>query len=83
MNGIDCLSEIRKKAKLKDVPVIIYSTTADAAHVDITYSLGANLFIKKPSNYTSIRDTINNTLSLNLKDLIPQRPKSQFLVSLE
>lgn len=82
MNGIDCLTHIRSRAKLDKVPVIIYSTSADKKHIDATYELGANLYIRKPSRYTEIKDRLNKTLSLSLSDLLPQPSKEKYVLDL-
>jgi CheY-like chemotaxis protein len=82
MNGIDCLKEIRNQEIYKDVPVIIYSTTAEKAHIDLTYALGANMYIQKPENFTKIKDRLAKTLALSLDDLVPQPPKSKYVVNL-
>lgn len=80
MNGIDCLTEIRKMKKLDLVPVIIYSTTNNKAEVEQTYALGANLYILKPGSFESIKRQVKKVLSLNINDLIPQVPREKFMV---
>jgi CheY-like chemotaxis protein len=79
MNGIDCLSEIRKQKKLDDVPVIMFSTTAEEKHINSTYVLGANLYLQKPVYTSSIHETLYKTLSLTRKDFFPQPPISRYL----
>lgn len=82
MNGIDCLKEIRNQKKFDDVPVIIYSTTAEKAHIDMTYALGANMYIQKPENFTKIKSQLAQTLSFSVNDLLQKRPQSAFVVKL-
>src|SRR5689334_16627462 len=41
MNGIQCLAEIRKIKRLEDVPVYMYSTSAEKVIVDTCKELGA------------------------------------------
>lgn len=48
MNGIECLGEIIKSQRLKNIPVVILST--DTSQVNLIRSLGAKAYIKKPSN---------------------------------
>jgi CheY-like chemotaxis protein len=82
MNGVDCLKEIRNRLTCKEVPVIIYSTTAEKSHIEITYALGANMYIQKPPNYGKIKDQLKQTLSLSFNDLCPQPPKEKYFVRL-
>ena len=50
MSGKDCLVEIKKAAHLKQVPVIIYSTSSHQKDVDDVKKIGAAHFLIKPSN---------------------------------
>src|ERR1700675_4386029 len=40
-NGFECLSEIRENKKLKDLPVIIFSTSFEQEVVNLLYQNGA------------------------------------------
>jgi CheY-like chemotaxis protein len=83
MNGIDCLSEIRKQKKLDDIPVIMFSTTAEEKHVNATYALGANLYLQKPAYSSTTHATLYKTLSLTRKDFFPPPPISKYLFKFE
>jgi CheY-like chemotaxis protein len=48
MNGVECLSEIKKIRKVKNTPVFLYSTSADPKMVNESKKLGAADFIVKP-----------------------------------
>lgn len=50
-NGFECLKEIRSNAKLKDIPIAIYSTSAAEKDIDETFKNGANIYIKKPNDF--------------------------------
>jgi CheY-like chemotaxis protein len=52
MNGKQCLIELRKIHKLRAVPIIIYSTSAEARDIEEMTRLGATRFITKPSDLT-------------------------------
>ena len=54
MNGRQCLEEIRKTERLKNVPVYIYSTSSDPRAIEVTRQLGGSDFIIKPSNISSL-----------------------------
>jgi len=63
MNGNKCLEEIKKIDRIKEVPVFMYSTSADPSIVAETRQLGAAGFIVKP---TSILE-LTKTLTIYLK----------------
>ena len=48
MNGKECLVEIKKHAALKDIPVIIYSTSDYAKDLEFTLQHGAAYYLPKP-----------------------------------
>ena len=45
LNGFECLDEIKNKHHFGNVPVIIYSITANTEHVKKTYKRGATLYM--------------------------------------
>ena len=49
MNGRQCLIEIKKIERLRDVPVFMCSTSSDPKVIAETKNLGATDFIVKPS----------------------------------
>ncbi|WP_047419472.1 response regulator [Cellulophaga sp. Hel_I_12] len=62
MDGEECLSEIRAAASLKDIPIIIYSTSIDFSKAERFRDAGANLYLKKPNNYKALKAAILNCL---------------------
>jgi len=62
MDGIDCLSEIIKDEKLKNVPVVILSSETTQAAV--ARKLGARAFIQKPLD-GQLRVHIEEMIDLN------------------
>lgn len=66
-NGFECLKEIRQTAKLREIPVIIFSTSDNAQAIDKTYSLGANFYMQKPRSFALLKKAIETVLS---KDLV-------------
>src|SRR5438874_13541995 len=41
MNGKECLTELKKRPELKNIPVIVYSTSKLQTDIDEAYKLGA------------------------------------------
>lgn len=49
MDGFDVLREIKGDPQLRDIPVVVLTTSSAPADVERSYKLGANSFITKPS----------------------------------
>jgi CheY-like chemotaxis protein len=65
MNGIECLREIKSHLHLKDIPIIIYSTTALNETVETAYELGANMYVEKPSDYTKLVNMLSSVMKID------------------
>jgi CheY-like chemotaxis protein len=72
-NGKECLREIRANNGLKNLKVIIYSTSSLAQDIYDTHGFGANLFLKKPSSYNVALDSLRKILSMDIR-VLPDRP---------
>ena len=80
-NGFQCLEEIRNTPKLKDIPIVIFSTTANDDAVNKTYQLGANYYICKPHSFELLVKAIETVLTLEML-LKPQPPKRKFILTI-
>jgi CheY-like chemotaxis protein len=63
MNGEECLDEIRASDTLKDIPVVIYSTSIDFSNAERFTDAGANFYLKKPNNFEELKAAILNCLT--------------------
>jgi CheY-like chemotaxis protein len=81
-NGFECLDEIRKDPKLKDIPVVIFSTSSNNDIVNRTYQQGANYYICKPQSYTLLKRTIEFVLSIDLGKLHQQPLRDKFVINI-
>src|ERR1700676_3232009 len=63
-NGFECLVELKLNKKLKQLPVIIYSTSLDQKGITRLYRNGAHYFIQKPAEFSQIKIIIQHALSL-------------------
>lgn len=79
-NGFQCLEEIRNTPKLRDIPVVIFSTTGDIDSVDKTYNQGANYYICKPNSFQLLVKAIEKVLSLDMIQA-PQPIKENYFLS--
>jgi len=80
-NGFQCLEEIRNTPKLRDIPIVIFSTTANGDAVNKTYRLGANYYICKPHSFDLLIKAIETVLTLEMW-LKPQPPKEKFILTI-
>lgn len=60
MNGKECLKELKKIERLKNIPVIIYSTSSSILDIADTRALGASDFITKPFRIKDLTDMLRN-----------------------
>lgn len=65
-NGYECLADLRNSDKYKDIPVVIFSTTDNPDVIAKTRSLGANLYLRKPTSFDLLKKMIERVLSLDL-----------------
>lgn len=75
-NGAECLQEIKQNEKLKELPVIIYSTSLHEDIADLLYKNGAHFYIRKGS-LQELENNLHNILTLmaEKKFFIPSRNK--------
>jgi len=67
MNGKECLSEIKKNNFLKDIPVIIYSTSSDKKDMHEAMELGAVFFLEKPNRFEELSRALKHIISYDWK----------------
>lgn len=79
-NGFESLEEIRKIKKLKEIPVVILSTSSSTEIIDRAFSLGANYYLCKPSSYPLLIKMIEKVLALEPKQLNRQTHRDEFVL---
>lgn len=62
MNGQQFLTEIKKEEKLRDIPVIILSTSSNAATIEQVRHLGAYQFFTKPGRFEDLVGILEQVL---------------------
>ena len=66
LNGKKCLEEIKRDDRLKEIPVIIYTTSRDVEESKLLKEMGAFHFISKPANADEIYYLVAVTLEEHL-----------------
>ncbi len=56
--GHDVLAEIRADERLRNTPVIIFTSSAAEPDIRQAYELHANCYVTKPTGFTDLMDTI-------------------------
>ena len=64
-NGMQCLNEIRKNDRLKDLIVAIYSTSSSEKDIEETFVKGANIYINKPNSFSELKEAVEKVLQIN------------------
>ena len=67
MNGKECLVEIKKNNIFKEIPVIIYSTSADKKDMSEAMQLGAVFFLQKPNRFEELSRALLHIISYDWK----------------
>ena len=61
-NGTECLAEIKQNEKLKNLPVVIFSTSNNEAIMKALFKAGVHIYIRKPGDFGQLKAVINNAL---------------------
>ena len=63
-NGFECLSEIKKNERLKDLPIVIFSTSNSRDNINHAFKIGANIYIRKPGNFNQLMQVIQHAIPI-------------------
>lgn len=63
LNGKQCLVELKREAHLRDIPVIIYSTSSEKRDIEETSRLGAAHFLTKPNKFEELCKALSFVVS--------------------
>jgi DNA-binding NarL/FixJ family response regulator len=76
-DGLKCLEEIRNQhGNLKELFVIILSTSSDPLVIDKAFNLGATFYAVKPNTFDDLKSFINDVLQIDW--LSPERSTLKF-----
>ena len=79
-NGIECLHEIKKIEKFSDIAIAIFSTSSSEEHIQETFVQGANIYIKKPSDYITLKKVLAEVITINWQYHTSGLNKENFLL---
>ncbi|MUV05045.1 response regulator [Flavobacterium rakeshii] len=80
-SGMECLKEIRNSERLKNISVAIYSTSSSDHDVEQTFISGANVYIKKPSDFTELKKILSDVIHINWQYITDGLNKDSFILN--
>jgi CheY-like chemotaxis protein len=78
-NGIECLSEIKQNKKLKDIPLVLLSTSNSKDMISIVFKIGANVYIHKPGDFEQLKQVIHHALPIATEKIFSNSPLKYIL----
>jgi CheY-like chemotaxis protein len=81
-SGMDCLIEIKKAAHLKNITIAIYSTSASDMDIEDTFVKGANVYIKKPNDFATLKKILSAVIARDWQYHTSGLNRDNFLLSL-
>lgn len=75
-NGFESLIEIKRIERIKQLHVIIFSTSIDQKMADLLYKSGAQYYIHKPPAFSQLKRLIHLALTVIQKDLFTESATS-------
>lgn len=80
-NGMECLKEIRSEKRLRELAIVIYSTSGTEQDIENALVHGANIYIKKPNDFSKLKGTLAQVINRNWQYHTLGLNKENFLFS--
>ena len=80
--GMDCLREIKSDHRYKDIAIAIYSTSASEEDIEEAFVKGANVYIKKPSDFEELKKVLAKVITINWQYHTSGLNRDAFMLSL-
>lgn len=81
-SGFECLVDLKKNKKFKNIAIAIYSTSASEEDIENTFVNGANIYIKKPHDFNHLKRVLSEVVTTNWQYLTNGMNKENFLLRL-
>ncbi len=78
-NGLECLSEIKRNAKLKHIPVVMLSTSNSPEKINTVFKTGGHVYIHKPNDFGQLKQVILNALPIAVEHRFSKGPLKYIL----
>lgn len=73
--GLECLEEIRNHENLKQLNVIMLSTSNDPENIHRAMELGASFYAVKPSSFEKLKSILEEILAMDLAGAVEEKKK--------
>lgn len=75
LSGLEVLKRIRESERTRRIPVVVLTASDDMAQVEASYQIGANSFIRKPTDPSEFSEMVLNVAMywLLLNRTMPER----------
>jgi CheY-like chemotaxis protein len=70
MNGFECLTQLKRKIRFTNIPVVILTTSNNRSQKELAKELGANFFLSKLSDFSLFIRNITDMLNLNFSPIM-------------
>lgn len=68
-SGTECLEEIKKIERLKNLPVVILSTSNSTEKIILHFEIGAKVYIQKPKDFSQLKQVIHHSIPISTEDI--------------
>lgn len=81
LSGMECLKDIRTSQKLSEIVVAIYSTSASPSNIEDAFIEGANVYIKKPDEFSALKKIISEITNISWQYITDGLNRQNFMLS--
>jgi len=67
-HGLQCIQEIRDQHVYDSMPIVVFSANSADHTIQAAYGFGANLYIVKPGDISTLKILLQSVLSMNWQD---------------
>lgn len=79
-NGFECLSEMKHNDRLKNLPVIMFSTSNSQDKISKLFQSGAHVYIHKPADFEQLKQVIRHALPMATEEIFT-RGKIRYILN--
>jgi len=78
-NGLECLFEIKRDPALKNLPVVMFSTSNSWDTINMLFKSGSHVYIHKPSDFAQLKQVIQHALPIATEEIFSRNPLKYIL----
>ncbi len=80
-NGKEVLAEIKGDETIKEIPIVMLSTSEHVKDVEDTFNAGANLYVQKPGSFRSLIILLKKIFTMKWAGVLIKPMRKTFLMS--